>query len=561
MCPTRLGAAHLAALAVALFVVVSATAVAGEGMDSGPLLYGSYIGSSEADYFYDMQGTPDGNLVIVGKSYDPYFPVPVQWPHAGEVPPASHGFVIKVDMGGRALWSVSVPVDSILRVAVIPDGDLIVMGRSGPSMETTAGVVQPKFGGGAEDAVVLRLDGDAGATEWATYLGGNDSAFGKRDFANDLAVDPSGNIYVGGGAGADDFPVTGPPIALANGSNRNPLSLPRSFVTSIAPDGASFRYSRFYHGIQIVRMVADPDGAVFVAARAASPATTPGAFQEQRPAGNGGGTTAFLAKIKPGGTGVEFATFLSGSSDEYACSIAVNGKGEAAMGGYTYSLDFPVTQGPTSLSGERQLGFVAQLSADGGSLVFSTLISPTGWSNPCTLRFGPSDDLYVAGAEGTPNIPQAGPWTPALLALDLCPNCTENERKADAFLVAFSGEDHALTFAAELGGSGYDSVTGLVAGGDGDIFVLMNTGSADAPTTSGGLTEAPGRGNDRGSGSGDGVFLHIVLQPPPDAGTSGLGGTFNDLAAVALAVVLAFVTAVAAFLGISFWRRQQGEGG
>jgi gliding motility-associated-like protein len=65
----------------------------------------------------------------------------------------------------------------------------------------TAGAFQPTFGGGGQDAVVLKFDPTVSALSFASYLGGNGD-----DAAYVLSLAPNGNIYVGGGTASTNFP-------------------------------------------------------------------------------------------------------------------------------------------------------------------------------------------------------------------------------------------------------------------------------------------------------------------------------------------------------------------
>ena len=42
-----------------------------------------------------------------------------------------------------------------------------------------------------------------------------------------------------------------------------------------------------------------------------------------------------------------YATYLGGSTQDFAVSLAVDAAGEAYVTGLTWSVDFPVTQGPS----------------------------------------------------------------------------------------------------------------------------------------------------------------------------------------------------------------------
>ena len=57
---------------------------------------------------------------------------------------------------------------------------------------------------------------------------------------------------------------------------------------------------------------------------------------------------AFVIKLDPTGTKILYATYLGGSGDDSASSIAVGAAGDVFIAGRTFSADFPVTPMPCS---------------------------------------------------------------------------------------------------------------------------------------------------------------------------------------------------------------------
>src|SRR5207302_7401179 len=70
--------------------------------------------------------------------------------------------------------------------------------------------------------------------------------------------------------------------------------------------------------------------------------TTPGAFQ---PHFGGGSTDALVAKLDPTGSSLIYAAYLGGGGDEIPFHMAVDAAGDAYVGGFTCSRNFPVTPG------------------------------------------------------------------------------------------------------------------------------------------------------------------------------------------------------------------------
>src|SRR5262249_45177026 len=72
---------------------------------------------------------------------------------------------------------------------------------------------------------------------------------------------------------------------------------------------------------------------------------------------------AFVTKVTPDGSGLDYSTYLGGSGTDDGEGIAVDGNGNAYVTGITFSGDFPTTATATqSTSGGGSDGFVAKLS-------------------------------------------------------------------------------------------------------------------------------------------------------------------------------------------------------
>ncbi|HKV41835.1 MAG TPA: SBBP repeat-containing protein, partial [Blastocatellia bacterium] len=94
------------------------------------------------------------------------------------------------------------------------------------------------------------------------------------------------------------------------------------------------------------------------------------------------GTDVFVTKLDPTGSSLVYSTFIGGNGDDTPTSIAVDGAGNAYVGGEEGSTNFPVTLGaydttePTSID-ER--AFITKLNSTGTALVYSTFFGPSGF--------------------------------------------------------------------------------------------------------------------------------------------------------------------------------------
>jgi uncharacterized repeat protein (TIGR01451 family) len=109
------------------------------------------------------------------------------------------------------------------------------------------------------DAFVLKLSPDGKSLVYATYLGGNGD-----DFASALAIDASGNAYVGGFTGSGSFPTTPGAFQTSKDGSGD------GYLAKLNPTGTSLVYSTYIGGQgneQVNSIAVDAAGAAFVAGR------------------------------------------------------------------------------------------------------------------------------------------------------------------------------------------------------------------------------------------------------------------------------------------------------
>lgn len=192
--------------------------------------------------------------------------------------------------------------------------------------------------------------------------------------------DSQGNIYLAGqffGA----IPSTGFPVAAKTIlGTPAPAGSPSMFVLKISPSGdrllnlteindSNAEDDRF-GGMEV-----EPDGSVVLTGgtRATDFPTTPGSFQPHATKGG-----AFLLKLDPSGQKIVFSTYLDDSISTAADSITLGPDGSYYVGGSTDGKTFPTTNGAYRQSvpaGASYAGFVSHFSADGKTLLASTLFN------------------------------------------------------------------------------------------------------------------------------------------------------------------------------------------
>jgi Bacterial Ig domain/Beta-propeller repeat/Viral BACON domain/Putative binding domain, N-terminal len=189
-------------------------------------------------------------------------------------------------------------------------------------------------------------------------------------------------------------------------------------------------------------------------------------------------TIAFVAKLNAAGTGLVYATFLGGSgiyAGDSANAIAVDGAGNAYVGGTTGSTNFPVTAGAvsTTLGGSTD-GFVAKINASGTALIYSTFLGGSGQESVAGIALDASGDAFVTGSTSSINFPvTTGAPQTALKSAN------------DAFVAKLNPAGAHLLYSTYLGGSTEDDGYAIAVDGSGNAYVAGTTASVDFPVTTG----------------------------------------------------------------------------
>ena len=274
----------------------------------------------------------------------------------------------------------------------------------------------------------------------------------QDDLGNAITVDGSGSVYVTGGTTSTNFPVTSGVVQGTYGG----------------ADGG-------YQGV---------NGDIFV------------------------------TKLSPDGSSLIWSTYLGGSGDDNAYSIAVDGTGVYLTGG-TNSSDYPVTPGvyrPTSGVGLTDV-LVTKLDPTGSNLLYSTHI---GVAVEGIRGFGIAVDAggsaYVAGGAG-PGFPTtAGAYQ------------TGSGAFTSAFVMKLSSDGSAADYSTFLSGgnsSDVDYAESIAVDKNGNAYVTGYAGSSTFPVTAGAFQS-------NNAGTHDAFFTVLNSSGSALVYSTYLGGAGND---------------------------------
>ena len=121
---------------------------------------------------------------------------------------------------------------------------------------------------------------------------------------------------------------------------------------------------------------------------------------------DGGGGDAFVSKLNGDLTSLLASTYLGGSADDFAYSLAINTNGSVCVAGWTRSTDFATTPDvyDTSFNGGLD-AFVSILNSDLTRLLASTYLGGSQDDNGEALSIASSEKIYIIGRTSSANFP------------------------------------------------------------------------------------------------------------------------------------------------------------
>ncbi len=250
-----------------------------------------------------------------------------------KINPATSSLVYGTYLGGSN-------ADKIEKMVLTSAGDVLLVGdTNSPNFPTKPGAYQPLPNGSCcnYDAFVAKLNSNGTDLVFSTYLGG---ATGN-DFGTGIGVDSTGSILVGGYTGSTDFPVTSGVIQPTGGVNPV-SGIYDGFVTRLNSSGSALAFSTYLGGSgtdQVLDLTVDSIGNAHMVGLTASPDFP--LVDPLQPAFGGGAYDGFVAEIGSTGTTLVHSTYLGGSGNEIPWSVFVDASHNAFVGGTTTSVNFP----------------------------------------------------------------------------------------------------------------------------------------------------------------------------------------------------------------------------
>lgn len=187
-----------------------------------------------------------------------------------------------------------------------------------------------------------------------------------------------------------------------------------------------------------------------------------------------GTNDAFVTKVNPNGNGLVYSTYLGGSVNEAALSVALDGAGNAYVTGSTTSGNFPVVGAiqPVNPDPNGVVSFVTKLNSPGTGIIYSTYLGGTGGTDDARgIAVDGGGNAYVTGDTDSANFPTLAPIQPSFTGIN------------NAFVSKINAAGNAFAYSTFLGGTnGQDEGRGIAVDGAGNAYVTGIAGSSNFPT-------------------------------------------------------------------------------
>ena len=422
--------------------------------------YSAFIGgASGASYGYDITLDGNKNAYVTGYAYITDFPTvnPYQT-HQGywdviisKLSSDGSTLLYSTYLGGTGSeigWGIA--IDSSNNIYVTGE-------TSSTNFPTTASAFQTTLVG-VGDAFITKLNSAGNALVYSTYIGGSLPVGYDKDIGKGIKVDSNGNAYVAGTAYSNNFP-------LLNAVRGDGYSVD-TFALKMNNTGTALIFSTYLsgNGSEYCTDIAldSADNSYITGETSATDFALVNHFQANQP-----GYDAFVTKLNSTG-GWVYSTYIGGSGNDIANSIAVDNSGNAYIAGDTYSSDFPTKNPYQTTNNGSKNGFVTKLDSTGGC-VYSTYLGGQSSARIVAIEIDSNENAFVTGKTGSNDFPLVNSMHD-----DIYGNC--------GFISKFNSTGNSLIYSSLFGYSSDPNPYGIAVDNNGDAYITGRSYST-IPTT------------------------------------------------------------------------------
>ncbi len=388
------------------------------------LAFSTYIGGSDEDFGNAIAIDSKGNVYITGYTFSNNFPVanPFQSKNGNTIAnTGGDAFVVKLNSQGNTLvyatYLGGIADDMATSIAVDSQDSVYITGFTNSANFPVVNSVQAKSNGGF-DAFITKLNATGNSMAYSSYFGGSDN-----DFGNAITIDKSNNAYIVGLTDSRNLPIVNPQQSILGGDSDG-------FIAKFVSTGNSLSFATYFGGSNfdtITSVAVDSTNNIYVTGVTGSKDFSIMNPIQQTKADS---LDSFISKLNAAGNSLIFSTYLGGSGDEQANSIALDDKNNVYIMGVTSSTNFPLADATQKTNGGQQDVFMTKINATGNSLVFSTYLGGAGNDVGASLAVDNKGNVFMTGITNSMNFPMSKP-------LQATCGCDPVKKISDGFIAGF----------------------------------------------------------------------------------------------------------------------------
>ena len=452
----------------------------------GPVWAATATASGSSFYARKVAVDSDANVYVVGnigrsstlKLYNQGETSPSVTINIEDYNDLSDGYIFKYNTSGEVLWAATFggnDNDYASAVAVDSDGNIYVVGGFRSSTlnvynqgETSPSVTLSNSSLNYTSGILVKYN-TSGEVLWATTIGGS-----SADWANAVAVDSDGNVYVAGQFKSSTLNVysegkTSPSVTLSNYSGYD------AFIAKYSTSGEALLATKIGgHGTDSGSLIGvDSDGNVYVAGTFRDSTVNIYSEGETLPhttLSNSGLSDGYIVKYN---TSLEvlWATKIGGTDNDYITGFAVDSDRNVYVVGYFKSSTLNVySEGGTSPSvtlsnSGLNDGYIVKYNTS-GEVLWTTTLDGTGDDYSHAVAVDSDGNVYVAGRHQGMTL-NSGDGSGITKTLSYF------QQSDDSFVAKYSTSGRVL-WAATITGHERQNVYGVAPDSDGNIYVVGN---------------------------------------------------------------------------------------
>jgi hypothetical protein len=359
------------------------------------------------------------------------------------------------------------------------NGNIFIAGGTRDGLKITNDAFQKKYNGNSDDdvtggdAFLMKLSPE-GELIYSSYIGGS----GSENYCLKLALDDSGNVYVGFTTDSRDLPVSINAYQKSiKGENDHYIikfTNDCKYIAStyLGGSGSDHWTTLAFNNNSLCLFGKTKSGDFPVTGRAVQNEydnSLPPDIDKSWMAGD-----ITITILSPDLDKIIYSTYLGGKSLDYIRSFAFTPGGKIILAGATYSDNFPVTKNAfqKELKGEQD-GFCTVLNQNLSRIEYSTYIGGDSTDQINYVLLEDTDNIVFVGETKSPDFPVS---SDAL-------NEKYSGGNSDGFLMKFNVKSNKPVYSSFIGGSKTDYMKFITKTDHQEYILAGISSSKDFPVT------------------------------------------------------------------------------